>query len=407
MRTTMRSYQKPSYFLFSILLVLAGVFQCERAFAQEDTLSDSAFITLITVSPGEEIYAHYGHTAIRVADPKKGFDLVFNYGLFDFNSPNFIYRFVKGETDYICGAFDYSIFLLEYQSENRKVTEQVINLKPQEKEAIWQALVKNSLPENRMYRYNFFFNNCSTKPRDMVVKGIQGKVDYRTKGYYHTLRDVLHHYTDPHPWTQFGIDFVIGAQADAAASLSDQQFAPELLSKSFSTAVVTDSSGEERPLVLETRQAVSQDISRISKPFPLPGPIPVMWFLCAALAVCSVYEFRKGLHFKAVTAVLYAVFGLTGSLIAFLVLFSVHPTTHVNYLLLWQNPIHLIFAFGMVFESFRKKFERVYLSLNLKLQIFALIGFFFFPQHLHPAMLPLLLMMLMRSALGARKTNVA
>lgn len=402
----MLAYKQPSFFLLTFLLVIASLFQSAKAKAQEGPLSDSAFVSLITVSPGEEIYAHYGHTAIRVADPKKGFDLVFNYGLFDFNSPNFIFRFVRGETDYICGAFDYSIFLLEYQSENRQVTEQVIHLKPAEKEAVWQALVKNTLPENRTYRYNFFFNNCSTKPRDVIVKGLQGKVDYRTKGYYPTLRSVVHHYTEQHPWTQFGIDFLLGAQADEPASLSDQQFAPELLFASFANAVVTDDSSKVRPLVLETRQAVSQDASKLPKPSHLPGPIPVAWFLFLVVGACTIYELLKGKHFKALTAVLYGLFGITGSLIAFMVLFSIHPTTHVNYLLLWQNPFHLIFAFGMIFASFRKKFERMYLSLNWKLLLLALIGIWIFPQQIHPAMFPLMLMMLMRSALGLRKEKI-
>jgi len=387
-------------FLLVVLLTLTGFFQSFQVIAQEKPLSDSAYISLITVSPGEEIYAHYGHTAIRVADPKNGFDLVFNYGLFDFNSPNFIFRFVKGETDYVCGYSSYSDFLLEYQSENRNVTEQIINLKPQEKEVVWQALVKNTLPENRTYRYNFFFNNCSTKPRDVVIKGIQGKVDYRTNGYYPTLRSVVHHYTSTHPWTQFGIDFLLGAQADNSASLSDQQFAPELLFKSFSTAVIMDDSAKIRPLVLVTRQAVSQDASLLPKPSMLPGPIPVAWTLCLLVAACTLYEYKKNKHFQAVTAVLYGIFGITGSIIAFLVLFSIHPTTHINYLLLWQNPFHLIFAFGMIFESFRKKIANPYLAVNLLLQFLALAGIWFLPQQLHPAMIPLLLMMLMRSALG-------
>lgn len=396
-------HQKTTHILLFILLSLLPSF-CAKA--QEGPLSDSAFVTLMTVSPGEEIYAHYGHTAIRVADPVKGIDLVFNYGLFDFNSPNFILRFVKGETDYLCGAFDYEMFLLEYQSENRSVTEQVINLKPQEKEAVWQALVKNCLPEYRTYRYNFFFNNCSTKPRDVLVNGIQGKVDYRTKGYYPTLRSVLHQYTDKHPWTQFGIDFVIGAQADDSATLSDQQFAPELLFQSFASGVISDSSGNIRPLVLETRQVVRQDESKLPRPSNLPKPIVVMWLLCLAVAACTIYERRKGIHFKALTAVLYGIFGVTGSIIAFLVLFSIHPTTHVNYLLLWQNPLHLIFAFGMIFAPFRKKIAKPYLIINLMLQLLAMLGIWLFPQQLHPAILPLLLMLTMRSALSIRKKTI-
>ncbi len=389
--------------LFTFLLALTGIVQSVRVNAQEKPLSDSAYISLITASPGQEIYAQYGHTAIRVADPKNGFDLVFNYGLFDFNSPNFIYRFVKGETDYVCGAFSYSDFLLEYQMENRNVFEQVLNLKPREKEVVWQALVKNIQPEFRTYRYNFFFNNCSTKPRDVVVKGVEGKVDYRANGYFPTLRSVIHHYTNSHPWTQFGIDLLIGAQSDDSASLSDQQFAPELLFKSFATAVIIDDSAKIRPLVLETRQAVSQDASRLPKPSRLPGPAPVAWFLCLIVAACTLYEILKHKHFQAVTAVVYGIFGVIGSIIAFMVLFSIHPTTHVNYLLLWLNPLHLLFAFGMIFGWFRKRIANPYLAVNLLLQLFALAGIWFLPQQLHPAMFPLLLILMMRSTLGLRK----
>lgn len=388
-------------FLLTALLVLAGLFRCVQVYSQEKPLSDSSSISLITVSPGEDIYAHYGHTALRVVDYKTGFDLVFNYGLFDFNSPHFIYRFVKGETDYVCGAFSYSDFLLEYQMENRNVTEQILNLTQQEKESIWQVLVKNIQPEYRTYRYNFFFNNCSTKPRDVVVSGLLGKVDYRTKGYYPTLRSVVHHYTNSHPWTQFGIDFLLGAQADASATLSDQQFAPEILSETFAKAVVVDDSAKIRPLVLETRQVVSSNEHLLKKSLQLPGPLMVSWFLFLVFAGCTTYEFLKRKHFQWVTAIVYGIFGITGALITFMVLFSIHPTTHINYLLLWQNPLHLVFAFGMIFGSFRKKIANGYVAINLLLQLIALVGIWLFPQQLNSAMYPLLLILVMRSALGA------
>jgi hypothetical protein len=374
------------------------------AFSQrnlEKPLSDSAIISLITASPGIQIYAHYGHSAIRVYDPGNRFDLVFNYGLFDFNSPNFLGRFITGQTDYVCGAFVYSDFLLEYQMENRSVTEQVINLTSAEKEAIWQALVKNIQPENRTYRYNFFFNNCATKPRDIIVSHLSGKVNYHWNGQYKSLRAEVHHFTEKHAWTQFGIDFLIGAQADAPATLNMQQFAPELLMQSFNKAVIVGDSGQIRPLVLETRQPVTIDPSLFEKNHNFPSPTLIMWMLFIAVSVSTFSEMRKGKVCHTLTAILYAIFGITGSIIAFLVLFSEHPTTHVNFLLLWQNPLHLIFAIGMIFAAFRKKWGGLYLSANFLLQLFALAGIAFFPQQLHPAMHPLLLIMLMRSAQGS------
>jgi hypothetical protein len=366
--------------------------------AQEKPLSDAATVSLITVAPGTEVYAQYGHTALRIADPKRGFDLCFNYGLFDFNAPHFIYRFVRGETDYEVGATAFSDFLLEYQLADRGVTEQVLNLKPDEKERIWQALVKNVQPENKTYRYNFFFNNCSTKPRDIVASGLDGRIDYRWKGAYPTLRRVLHHYTAPTPWIQFGIDFLIGAQADAPASLSDQQFAPEILSESFARAVVVQADSAPRPLVSETRHpVVPEPESAPSRP-SLWNPIVVCWTLCVLGLVVIAYEHRRNKHCMGLTAVLHGVFGLTGSLIAFLALFSQHPTTHLNFLLLWQHPFHLIFAFGMIFGWFRKHVGKPYLAVSLTLEIVALAGLLFLPQTLHPAMIPLLLLLLTRTA---------
>jgi hypothetical protein len=390
-------------FLSALLLVMIGLIGSAPAQAQEVALSDSAYISLITVSPGEEVYAHYGHTAIRVCDPFKGFDLAFNWGIFDFNSPNFIYRFVRGQTDYLCAANSYSDFLIEYQMSNRGVTEQVLNLKQAEKERIWQALVKNIQPENRTYRYNFFFNNCSTKPRDVIVAGVDGKVEFRWKGKYSTLREEVHHFTEQHPWTQFGIDFLIGAEADEAASLRDQQFAPALLEESFDQAVIVDDSSDVRPLVVENRQPVSIDPTQLEAKGNGPKPVLVCWILFVLLAAVTVYEFIKVKHFQAITAVVYGLLGLSGSIIAFLVLFSEHPATHVNFLLLWQNPFHLIYAFGMIFGGFRKKVGAPYLAINLILQVLAVAGLFMLPQQMHPAMLPLLLMVLMRSILGTRQ----
>jgi hypothetical protein len=387
--------------LFWAVAAYGFTFQVMAQNSLEKPLGDSAFVSLITVSPGAEVYAHYGHTAIRVCDPGNRFDLVFNYGLFDFNSPNFLGRFITGQTDYVCGAFPYSDFLLEYQMENRAVTEQIINLTKVEKETIWQALVQNIQPENRTYRYNFFFNNCATKPRDIIVNNLTGKVDYRWNGLYKSLRAEVHHYTRQHAWTQFGIDFLIAAQADDSATLKTQQFAPELLMQSFDKAVILDDSGQVRPLVLKTRQPVTIDPGLVEKGRSLPAPTLVMWVLFIALAISTFFEMQKGKAGHLLTAILYALLGITGSIIAFLVFFSEHPTTHVNYLLLWQNPLHLIFAIGMIFAAFRKKWGNLYLSANFILQLFALIGTTFLPQQLHPAMYPLLLSLLLRSAQGS------
>jgi len=386
----------------AFLMLFTGV--SNRISAQspfETPLSDKATVSLLTASPGSEVYSQYGHTGIRISDPVRHFDLVFNYGLFDFNSPNFIWRFVKGETDYMVGACSFMDFMLEYQMDNRGVTEQVINLGQKEKEAIWQALVENIQPENRTYRYNFFFNNCATKPRDILTKNIAGNVDYQWKGKFKTLREEVHYYTAQYPWTQFGIDFTLGAQADDPASLRSQQFAPGLLMESFSKAVIKGDSAKIRPLVTETLHPATVDDSLIEKTPWAPGPVLVMWTVFLVVAALSYMEFKKGKTFHWLNAVLFMATGLVGCLIAFLVFFSEHPTTNVNFLLLWLHPFHLVYVLCLIVPAFRKKIAGIYLSINLPFQIFALAGTLFLPQSLHPAVYPILLSLMLRSGLAA------
>jgi len=363
-------------------------------------LGNKAIVSLLTVSPGIETYAQYGHTAIRVNDPENGFDLVFNYGLFDFNSPNFTWRFVRGETDYMVGAYSYQEFLKEYQKSNRAVYEQVINLKPEEREAVWQALTENIQPENRIYRYNFFFNNCSTKPRDILADHINGKVDYKWNGKFKSLRDEIHFFTNQYPWTTFGIDLVIGAKADDSASLKSQQFAPDLLMESFDKAIIGRDSSKTEPLVLKKQIAVSIDESLIEKPTWTPGPKLVLWMVFFLVAAISLLEYRKGKSYQVLNAFLFTVTGLVGSIIAFMVIFSEHPTTDVNYLLFWMHPLHLIYAVCLIVPAFRKNMSDIYLSINLPFQLFALAGTLFLPQYFHPALYPVLLSLILRSGLA-------
>ena len=151
-----------------ILFVLFLFCFSAQANQTKDTTNDSVRISLLTCAPGEEIYSLFGHTAIRYEEPAKGIDYVFNYGLFSFNTPNFILRFALGETDYILGVTSYDRFAAEYDYEERSVWQQTLNLLPEEKGKLLYLLEENCRPENRTYRYNFFYDNCATRPRDKI-----------------------------------------------------------------------------------------------------------------------------------------------------------------------------------------------------------------------------------------------
>ena len=161
--------------LYPLLTLYLLIFSNGQAIASDN---DSIRLSLLTCAPGEEIYSLFGHTAIRYEDPANGIDAVFNYGLFSFNTPNFILRFSLGETDYQLGATDYAHFAAEYAFDGRSVWQQTLNLSKEEKAELIRLLQENYLPENRVYRYNFFYDNCATRPRDKIEESIDGKVIY-------------------------------------------------------------------------------------------------------------------------------------------------------------------------------------------------------------------------------------
>ncbi|HCC85271.1 MAG TPA: hypothetical protein DEQ06_01525, partial [Porphyromonadaceae bacterium] len=175
-------------------------------------LNDSATVSLLTASPWNgAIYALFGHTAIRVQDDSTGIDEVYNYGFFDSSQPGFIYNFVRGRTDYILGVTSFADFIYEYRAKGQQVVEQQLNLSPAEKQKLYDALYENALPENRKYRYNYFYDNCATRPRDMVEQYCNGEIQYPPTDAPQSYRDLVHESLVNYPWYSFGIDLLIGS----------------------------------------------------------------------------------------------------------------------------------------------------------------------------------------------------
>src|ERR1035437_506830 len=154
------------------LLIVCILLTYIKLDAQQVIIGDSAVISLITCSPGQEVYSKFGHTAIRVKDPSNAIDIVFNFGIFSFETENFYYKFIKGETHYQLGVYETGFFLPEYVDRNSMVWEQILNLTTTEKRNLINNLLTNYEPQNRVYRYNFVFECCSTRPRDKILSSI-------------------------------------------------------------------------------------------------------------------------------------------------------------------------------------------------------------------------------------------
>ena len=199
-------------FLGIILMILPL-----KAVAQDSIQTnamDSVEVSLLTCSPHEEIYSLYGHTALRWHDLRNGEDLAFNWGIFNFKKPYFVLRFVFGLTDYELGAIPMKYFMEEYRSVGSSVTEQVLDLTAEEKQRLFQALITNLQPENRIYRYNYFYDNCSTRPRDIIEQCVNGKLEYTdSEEFNQSYREIVISCTSHHPWATFGNNVLLGVKA--------------------------------------------------------------------------------------------------------------------------------------------------------------------------------------------------
>ncbi len=358
-------------------------------------LGQNSRVSLLTCSPGTEVWSNYGHTALRVCDPDTGLDVCFNYGLFSFSTPHFIWRFCTGETDYMVGAQDTGSFLDEYAREGRSVTEQVLNLNLDSRNDIWNALCVNVQPQNRTYRYNFFYDNCATRVRRMIENHCGGVVEYLGEAPFATMREAVGHYTMDYPWTRFGISLVLGAPADSPASYRDLMFAPEVMMDAFDSAAI-----EDEALVL-SRQTLIEGREQHSRQASLPSPDLVLDVIFALCAFVSGIELQKKKRFRVVDGILWGVAGLAGTVIAFLSLVSVHPATDPNYLLIWLDPVALIYAIALCFRKFRNSRAADFVQIVfLPFVLFAHAGFFFLPQAFHTALIPFNLSLLFRCVLA-------
>ncbi len=308
---------------------------------------DSVEVSLLTCSPHQEVYSLYGHTAIRYYDPHNHIDYAFNYGMFNFHKPYFILRFVFGLTDYELGAMPFDIFKEEYASYGSQVTQQVLNLTAEEKMALRDALGRNYKPENRVYRYNYFKDNCTTRARDIIVRCISGNVQYdEDEEYTASYREMTHECNAQHPWAQFGNDMALGMAADFKTDYAQQQFLPSNLQSDFNKATIHNTDGSTRRLVSRTDIIVKPGIQVIQSEFPLT-PTECSLIVLFITVLISLYEYIK----KKITwwydSIMMVVCGLAGVLILAL-FFSEHPTTSTNLLILILNPVPLFFVPRMI-----------------------------------------------------------
>ena len=389
-------------YIFVLMLLLASnllVSQSENKQNTDSIFSKDLTVSLLTFGAANEPHSVWGHTAIRITDKQKGIDLVYNYGQFDFNAPFFLIKFLRGKLDYSLGIDKYSDVYRYYKYVKRGMHEQILNLTYREKLQLFKLLEENYKKENRYYKYDFFFDNCSTRPLQIIEKSLDGKLIVSDKKTKKTFREFLTEQLSNHQWMDFGIDLIIGARADKHPTIRQSTFLPPQLEKFFSKAKINSkpSMGD-----MKTNRTVIKKL--VKKEFPiyefeqtgviLPKILYPIWiftffFLLEIIIFIISYKKRKILY-KWYDKLWFIVALIGGLLITFLWFFTDHKATKDNWNYIWLNPL---FLFVFLREG---KYKTILIYTVTALLFITLISFSFFPQEMHPGIIPIIGLLLLK-----------
>lgn len=369
-----------------IILLLIVISPAHEAISQP---VDSLDIYLLTCEPGTAVYSVYGHSAIRVVVRGTNYDNVYNWGIFDFETPNFAFRFAKGKLDYLLGEYRYKRFLEEYFFEGRSVWSQKINLSGDEKKKLLGLLNENLKPENIKYRYDFFYDNCATRVRDIIENSLEKPVIYQDMKSRKSFRKLIDEFQDEMPWLDFGADFLLGLPADKRASFRDQMFLPVYLKDNMTTATVIHS-GNREPLLGPAELVL--DMSGDSECKALPWlPAAIVWLIFIFVTLVT---FVLGIPIlgKITDWVFLTFFSLISVVLFFLTFFSDHQAVHYNIMALAFNPLIIPVAIKVFMGLKCRKLCRITIAVTALSVPAALIA----GQGVHSVAWPLIFILLIR-----------
>ena len=375
-----------------IIVQLAFIFTFSHfhifTFAQD---SSHIRISLLTCTPGEELYSTFGHTAIRVTDSSSVTDYVFNYGTFNFEEPGFYTKFVRGKLLYYLSVENFQDFQYAYQAENRGITEQVLNMSPAEKISLMEALNENAKDQNKYYKYDFFLDNCTTRARDVLDKFKPTHPVFNPVMPPGTrFRQAIHQYLDRNEkyWSKLGIDLLLGEPTDAVMTTAQSQFLPDNLMESF------DSSNANHELVLSSTNLYPVQQQKSSGSFFTPMIVFSLLFILIVLLHFSTNQ-RVSVFLQGFNGVFFFLTGAMGLLFIFMWTGTDHSMTKNNYNLMWAWPTNTIIAF---FVNSKQKWARKYFGISSILLILVLLMWFSLPQQLNNALIPVTLLLTFISA---------
>lgn len=379
-----------------VLLLLITV----SAYPQNTPDSCGFRISLLTCSPGEDLYSIFGHSAIRVKNPTQNIDMIFNYGTFDFDDPGFYSKFIRGKLLYFVSADHFQNFYYSYRAENRGIIEQGLQLNCDETMQLWTALQLNLREENRYYQYDFLFDNCSTRLRDIVDQNTGSALDFGpiVPTPHPTFRNLIHEYLERggQYWSKLGIDMLLGNKIDRPVQNEEAMFLPDYLMKGF------DSASRNGKALVEQKQVILQRDMNLQSSSGWFRPIIATSIL---LVVFGALQFARSPRAAKILKVFDQVFFLALGLIGCLILFMWFGTDHAmcanNFNLVWAIPTHVVFS---LFLNSGKAWVRGYARVMAVWYFLLFFGWALIPQDMNSAFVPIVVLAFIRAYAKQRKT---
>ena len=389
--------------IISFILAVLFVNPTNKAQAQTQDHTEKIKISLLTCSPGLELYSLFGHSAIRVQDPSRKLDLVFNYGIFDFNTPNFYPKFVRGKLKYSLGIGSFERFKKSYKYNKQSVVEQELNLSTASKQKLLRALEKNYRPENRYYYYDFLFKNCTTLIRDILKEEIAGQIQYKDSDIEseQSFRDLLNIYTTKTPWIYTGINLVLGQALDNKMTHYQKMFLPEMLKSGFNKTLISEN-GTTHKLVSK-ENSILRGISQ-QKPSPwYVHPLFVFGFVAFIGLLITLSSVKNKKRFVLLDMIVFGSTSLLGLVILFLWFFTDHQSMGPNFNILWALPIHLPLI-TVLFRKNRPTWVKSYFKYHSIFILLLIAAWPILPQSLPYTILPFVVLILIRSVFNATRS---
>jgi hypothetical protein len=377
-----------------VFAIAIQLFTAFSSFADRDMptvrpLSEHSRITLLTCDPGDPLYSTFGHSAIGVFDPAQRINWVFNYGTFDFNVQHFYAKFASGKLLYKLSFGSKERFLREYQHAGRIVVEDELNLTAYQKQTLFNHLLENYKPENRLYKYDFFFDNCATRILDIIYEALGDSLVYQPTGneQEQTFRSLIDEYLGNKYWSDFGIDIALGSIIDKPATERQKAFLPDYLKEYLYRCTINGKSfiNQSRTLVKESRPLPFT-------PFLL-RPALIFWFIFAFIVFLTIKYRHKSWVIG--DRILFVTWGLVGVIVLLLWVATDHDATAGNLNVLWANPLYLVYAFAIGNKKtlYLKWSSAIVLALNL----IVILGWGFIPQQFHIVFVPIIGSLIVRS----------